>query len=235
MTPWKNELMSAFSLPPPMGKRAFLRQTTGYQMTFIDFLHSQLWYIKKWVWCLAVLIVAINILGTAVLSLDMLWVIASCTPILAMTLLSETGRSERYQMDELERSTRFSLRSVILGRFAILGLTNLLVLCLLIPISLLNTTINPLAGGLYITTPFLLTVCIGLAITRTYRGQTALYGCWATAFFISISVILSHLRMPSLYHEQHILWWTFSFTALCITIKKHFAGIIQQTEELLWN
>ena len=235
MTHRKHELTCAFSPPPPVGKRAFLRRTAYCQMSTAAFLHGQLRYLKKWVWCASALIFAFGIFGAAVLSLNMLWIIASYTPILAVTILSESGRSQRHQMEELELSTRFSLRSVILARFAILGLTDLFLLALLIPIALLNNSLSLLAAGLYITTPFLLTVCIGLAITRRLRGQEGLYACWAMSLLVSISVGLSHIKAPFLYQEQHVLWWGLLFAALCIATAKHSASIIQQTEELSWN
>lgn len=235
MTQWKYELQRAFSPPPPTGKRAFLRQTMHLQMSFPTFLYSQLHYIKKWVWLAAASIFAVGILGAAVLSLNMLWVISACSPVLAMTLLSERSRSERYQMEELELSTRFSLRSIILARFAILGLTNLLLLLLLLPVALLNNTFSLPSVGVYITTPFLLTVYLGLAITRTHRGQDGLYACWAVSFLVSLFVILSRIQMPFLYLDRHILWWLFALAALCIAIGKHFIAIIHQTEELSWN
>lgn len=235
MTHLKHELKCAFEPPPPTAKREFLRQTTHFQMRTADFLYSQLRYLKKWVWCASALIFAVSILGAAVLSFNMLWVIASYTPILAVTILSESSRSERYQMEELEFSTRFSLRSVILARFAILGLTDLFLLALLLPIALLNNTLSLLAAGLYITTPFLLTVCLGLAITRKLRGQDGLYACWAMSSLVSISVCLSHVKAAFLYQEQQILWWSLLFAALCIATAKHSARMIQQTEELSWN
>lgn len=235
MTHRKHELARAFSPPPPTGKRYFLRHTSHFQMSSVAFLQSQLRYIKKWVWCAAALLLMLGILGAAVLSLNMLWIIAACTPILAMTFLSESGRSQRHQMEELELSTRFSLRNVILARFAILGLTDLLLLLLLLPLALLNNSCSLLAAGLTITTPFLLTVWIGLAITRKYRGRDGLYACWSAACCISISVILSQLKLPHIYQEQHILWWSILCIALCIAIGKHSVGIIQQTEELSWN
>ena len=235
MTQWKYELQRAFSPPPPIKKRNFLRQAMHLQMNFPTFLYSQLHYIKKWVWLAAASIFAVGILGAAVLSLNMLWVISACSPVLAMTLLSERSRSERYQMEELELSTRFSLCSIILARFAILGLINLLLLLLLLPVALMNNTFSLPSVGLYITTPFLLTVYLGLAITRTHRGQDGLYACWAVSFLVSFFVILSRIQMPFLYLDRHILWWLFALAALCIAIGKHFIAIIHQTEELSWN
>lgn len=235
MTHRKHELTCAFSPPPPAKKREFLRHTAYCQMNTAAFLHTQLRYLKKWVWCASALIFTVSILGAAVLSLNMLWVIASYTPILAVTILSESSRSERHQMEELELSTRFSLRSVILARFAILGLTDLFLLALLIPIALLNSSLSLLAAGLYITIPFLLTVCIGLSITRKLRGQDGLYACWAMSFFVSIFVGLSHIKAPFLYQEEHVLWWGMLFAALFIAAAKLSASIIQQTEELSWN
>lgn len=235
MMHWKTDLQQAFAPPPPAGKRAFLRQHRYPQMNMTEFLQSQLGYIRKRVWCIAALIFIIAVLGAVILSFDMLWIIASCAPILAMSLLSESGRSAYYEMAELEMATRFSLRNVILARLGLLGGANLLLFLLLLPIGLLNNTFTPFAAGLYIITPFMLTVSVGLMITRKFRGQDGLYACIALSVFVSAAVFLSHLQTPALYQEQHVLWWAFALTTLTISVFRYSAGIIQQTEELSWN
>lgn len=231
----KTELQQAFAPPPPKRKREFLRQVSRRQMTFCNFLLSQVCYLKKWVWCATALLFAVSILGAAVLSLNMVWVIASCSPLLALTVLSENGRSERYQMEELELSTRFSLRSVLLARMAVLGIANLVLLAMLLPVALLNNTLSLLAAGLYILTPYMLTACIGLSIARKFRGKDGLYACMGVSVMVSISISLSHIQAPFLYLEPHIPWWFLSLTVLTIATAKHCVNMIQQTEELSWN
>lgn len=164
-----------------------------------------------------------------------LWLISGLTPLLALTIISESGRSELYEMAELEMATRFSLRSITLARLGVLGVANLLILGLLFPISLCDNMQNPLAAGLYIITPFLLTTFAGLYIVRKFKGQEAMYACIGAAVGISLSVFLSYKTVPFIYQERWLIFWIAAALALCIGNGKQCVAMIKRTEELAWN
>lgn len=235
MNRWKEELKQAFAAPPPLQKQKFIRQLQQPSMCIQEFLFSQLGYIRKWIWCVSVLIFSIAVLGTAIFSLDMVWGISALTPLLALTLISESGRSESYGMAELEMATRFSLRSVILARLLILGLLNLILLCLLIFLGFWNNELSPFAVGLYIITPFLLTAFAGLCIVRKFRGREAGYTCVGIAACISCFVFLSHYITPYLYQEDCLRWWITAAVVLCMGIGKQCIFMIKRTEEAVWS
>jgi len=232
---WKDELMQAFDAPQPVRKSIFLRQLNLPRMRVHEFLFSQIGYIRKWVWCVSALIFVVSILGLAFLPGTVLWLISGLTPLLALTLISETGRSEMYEMAELEMATRFSLRSVTLARLAILGLMDLLLLGVLLPIGLWNDTVSPFSSALYMITPFLLTTFIGLYIVRKYRGQEAMYACVGVSVGISVLLFLSHLVVPFIYREQWITAWMVVALAMLMGSGKQCAVLIMKTEEIGWN
>ena len=235
MDKWKDELKQAFDAPQPVRKRNFLRHLDLPGMPVHEFLFSQIGYIRKWVWCVSTLIFVVSILGLAFLPGTVLWLISGLTPLLALTIISESGRSELYKMAELEMATRFSLRSVTFARLAILGLMNLLLLGVLLPIGLWNDTVAPFAAALYIVTPFLLTTFIGLYIVRKFRGQEAMYACVGTSVGISISLFLSHNIIPFIYQEQCLTAWMITALALLFGNGKQCIAMIKKTEELAWN
>ena len=235
MDKWKDELMQAFDAPRPVRKRDFLRQLYLPKIPVHEFLFVQMGYIRKWIWCVSTLIFVVSILGLVFLPGIVLWLISGLTPLLALTIISESGRSELYKMVELEMATHFSLRSVTFARLAILGLMDLLLLGVLLPIGLWNDTAVPLAAALYIITPFLLTTFIGLYIVRKFRGQEAMYACVGISVGISISLFLSHKIIPFIYQEQCLTAWMITALALLFGNGKQCVAMIKKTEELAWN
>lgn len=235
MNKWKNELKKAFDAPIPLRKQSFLHELEVPSISIVSFLLSQLGYIRKRVWCVSILIFILALSSSFFFPVDYLWFIAALTPILALTILSESGRSTYYGMAELEMATRFSLRNILLARLAILGLNNLFLLCLLTLISFWHHVLNPLAIGLYIITPFLLTTFSGLLITCKLRNHEAFYYCMGSAVFISFSLLISRNTIPYIFQENYMIWWLLTAILLCLGIYQKLQLIINQKEEFIWN
>lgn len=212
----KKELTLAFEAPPPLRKKEFLQQFKLPKISTAEFIISQIGYIRKWIWGVSALIFGIALTGSVILSADMLWAISAFTPLLALTILSESGRSESYEMAELEMATRFSLRSVLFARLGILGVENLTLLCLMMPFGSRNNALAPVQAGAYIITPFLLTTFIGLYVVRKYRGHEAMYICSGITACISLSVFFSHMTFPQIYQGNYLIWWIGVILMLCI-------------------
>lgn len=235
MNIWKNKLKQAFDAPEPVKKRAFLRHLDLPGMSVHAFLFSQIGYIRKWVWCVSAMVFAVSMLGAAFLPDTVLWLISGLTPLMALTIISESGRSELYKMDELEMATRFSLKSVVFARLVILGLMNLLILVGVLPAGIRSHTSAPFAAGLYIVTPFLLTSFTGLCIVRKFRGQETIYACVGATVGISVFFVLSHNIVPFIYEEQCIAAWMITALALLFGNGKQCIAMIKKTEEFAWN
>ena len=230
MTNWKTELHHGFTPPPPTGKREFLRQFTPPRMRLADVVFAQLGYIQKWV-----LVLSAVIYSTAVLMLltdfpRLLQVLSACAPLLALTIVAETSRSVRWGMAELELSTRFSLKTVVLARLIPLGCIHPLVRLLLS-----FGCDNPFAATLYSTVPFLLTAFLGLSVTRRYRSHDAIYACGGIAFAICLLTLFSHNLFATLYEAQYLMWWTIAVAVLAAATGKLYKTILFETEELAWN
>ena len=235
MDKWKNELKQAFKAPRPVRKRDFLRQLDLPGMPVHEFLFSQMGYIRKRVWCVSALIFVVSILGLVSMPGKVLWLISGLTPLLALTIISESGRSELYKMAELEIATRFSLRSVTFARLTLLGLMNTMFLGILLLIGLWNDTVASFAAALYIITPYLLTTFAGLSIVRKFKGQDAMYACVGTTVGISISLFVSHDIIPFVYEERYLTAWMITALALLVGSGKQCIVILKKTEELAWN
>lgn len=233
MNHWKKDLKQAFEAPEPVRKREFLRLLDYPKMSVPAFLFSQMSYIRKWVWCVSFLVFIVAILGVAFVPNTVLWLLSALTPLLALTVVSESGRSERYKMAELELATRFSLRSVTFARLTILGLLNLLIFGIFLFLGVWNDTATPLAVGLYIVTPFLFTSFTGLYIVRKFKGQEAMYICVSTSVGISVFLFSSHNIIPLLYEEQCLILWMIVAIILLFGNGRQCIAMVKQTGEFV--
>lgn len=230
MTNWKAELHRGFAPPKPKRKRAFLRQFPVTSMGLMDVLYSQLGYIQKWVWVLSAVIYAAAVLMIFTDFPYLLQMLSACAPLLALTIITESSRSVRCGMAELELSTRFSLKTVVLARLIPLGCIH--------PLGLLLLSFGfgrPLAAILYSIAPFLLTAFLGLSLTRRYRSHEAVYACGGIAFAISLLTLFSHRLFAALYEGRHLIWWIMAVGVLAAATGKLYKIILFETEELAWN
>lgn len=118
-------LKSGFEPPVAQKKDLFLAQVETPPISFLQFLTLQLGHIRKWIWIFFISSFLIMLIGTAYLKKSILWDVSAFTPLLALFLITETQRSEFYGTSEFELSTRFSLKSIVLARLGIMGLSTL--------------------------------------------------------------------------------------------------------------
>lgn len=226
----KNELKYVFEAPEPMHKRAFLRTLEQPKTSVFAFVLSQLGYIRRWVWIVSALVFILSMMGAVGLTKDTVWVTSALMPLLALTVVSESGRSEIYEMAELEMATRFSLRSVVLARLGILGVENLFIL------GLLSVGIWRQGGvptwGVCMLFPYLLTTFAGLTVVRRLRGREAVYICAGIAACISFSVMALRGSIVQYCQSVGSLWRTAAVLLLMLLIgtARQCVGIVRQTE-----
>ncbi len=208
------------------------------------FVLSQITYISKGIWWLSAAVFAAACLLAASPGMagdrnqnQVIWGISALAPLLAMTVIAESGRSQSCQMAELEMATRFSLRSVALARLGILGLENLGMLILFVFMGRGGDGAGQggsmVQAGLGILLPYLLTSFLGLRIVRSFRGREAVYYCFGMASCISILVFMTHDHIRYLYQERNLLWWAAGTFALGVGTVKQYVRLVGDTAELL--
>lgn len=230
-----NALKESFEAPAPTKKKEFFRSIQKPSISILQFIETQTAYIRKWVWGISALIFAFALIGAEYLERDMLWCISAFMPLLALSILTESGRSETYGMAEFELSTRFSLKSVVLARLGILGVANLFLFCLLLPFAYMNNEASILETCVYMACPYLLTVFGGLCAVRKAHGKEATYLCTGIAVAVSIGNIFLYQLFPAIYAGQGFIWWIVSLIFLGIGTTNQCYQIVKQTEELEWN
>lgn len=175
------------------------------------------------------------LIGAYYIEKNTLWVVSAFVPFLGLLAVTENARSTVYGMSEFEMSTRFSLRSVILARMGVLGVLDIFVLCCLTPLCCIGNHFSLLQTGSYLLVPYLLTVNIGLWITRRFRGKEAIYGCMSVAVLISGANTGLHFIADFVYQFFYIKWWFVMSTFLVGRVIYEMYCTIKQTEELAWN
>lgn len=234
----KKELKRAFEAPQPVRKKAFLRTLEQPKTSVFAFVLSQLGYIRRWVWLVSALVFILSMMGAAGLPADTVWIASALMPLLALTVVSESGRSENYEMAELEMATCFSLRSVVLTRLGLLGVENLFILVLL-SVGIWRQEKGALHGagvltwGACMLLPYLLTTFAGLAVVRRLRGREAVYICAGIAVCISFSVTALHGSVVQYCRAGDGLWRTATMLLLLVLLigtARQCVGIVRQTE-----
>lgn len=231
----KRILNECFEAPAPQKKNDFLNSIPMPSSTCWEFVFSQIAYIRKWIWCFSVLVFGIAFIGAAYLEKNMLWCISAFMPLLALSIITESGRSERYGMAELELSTRFSLKNVVLARLGLLGIANFILIGLLVPLAYRNSSTTILQTSIYMLCPYLLTIFLGLWATRKVRGRGSAYLCAGIAVGVSFGNVMLHSSFWFFYARHHFFWWIAAFVLLAAGTANQCLKTIKQTEELAWN
>lgn len=231
----KMQLKEYFAAPEPRAKRRFMCSLPAGPVGLSDLLLFQAAFIPKWIWGLSAVIFALALVGAECLKKDMLWCISACMPLLALAPVTESGRSQRWNMAELEMSTRFSLKSVLLARLGILGLADLLLFFLLLPLARVNGGGSLLETGVYMLCPYLLTVLLGLWVSRIVHGRECAYLCGAIALGVALGNALLYQTIEGFYARHNFSYWVPAFALLSLGAVKQCIETIKQKEEPVWN
>lgn len=230
----KGALREAFAAPQPERKRAFLHSLPPQPISSTAFFCAQIRYISKWSWVVQSLIFVLTLIWAGNGNEELLWIVSSFMPLLAVTVVTESGRSEQYGMAEFELSSRFSLKSVLLARMGILGITDFLLLCIVLPFALWYRQYSVLRMGLFLLCPYLLTTFFGFTAVRRVRGKEASYLCMGIAAAVSAGNGILHQTVPMFYGEDFLAWWAAALLVFGIGTVKEGYRMVQQAEELIF-
>ncbi len=227
----KELLQNAFAVPAPEKKRVFLRKLPRQEVGIEQLVLSQAAYIRKWVWVVSLLLF-VGMVGLADgINLDVIWMLSSVMPFAALLVIVELARSSAYGMAELEMSTRFSLRTILLARMVLLGAVQLFGLLLTIPVAGMDIWQN----GVYLLVPYLLTAVLSLMVVRRLHGKEGLYACGSISVFVSVLCPMSGRFVPALYEEQNVVLWAAAAVLLVAGLVKEYRETMNRWEEILWN
>lgn len=209
----EQELQILFLAPEPRKREEFLAGRPWLSMSHGAFVLAQGAYIRKWVWVLSVAVFGILVGTTARWQREALWIAAGMMPFLALIAAQEHMRSAMYNMTELELSTRFSVKSIVLARMGLLGSFHLLLLLLLLPLLVLYGQAGILRTGVYLLVPYLMTTFLSMAWVRRVRGREAPYLCLGIAVLVS-SLQMAGCSVADWYRGKLFPWWLLALALL---------------------
>ncbi|MBQ8798239.1 MAG: hypothetical protein IJZ55_01585, partial [Lachnospiraceae bacterium] len=114
----KEMLKQMFTAPEPKKKRAFLRSVPQQEASLCTLILSQVAYIRKWVWAVSFLLFGSAVFLAQYTERECIWMLSAVMPLGALLLILEFARSTAYEMTELEMTSRYSLRTVLLARMS---------------------------------------------------------------------------------------------------------------------
>ena len=233
----KESIQKAFVAPKLDQKKkdTFLKTLPQPKMSMFRFILSQASYIRKITWYLSGLILLVALFGAYNISPDTLWVVSAIVPVLGLLAVTEGNRSMMYGMSEFEMSTRFSLRSVVLAKMSILGLSNFALLMILTPLCHIGNNFSLLQTGMYLMVPYLLTVNCSLWMARKVNGKESIYGYMCVAVIVSGIHTGLHFMTDLIYQEIYIGWWIALSVFLFIEFIYEIYCTIHQKEDAIWN
>lgn len=227
----KEELATYFDAPKPSKKQAFLRQFGVKKINLFPLAVMQIRYVSKWVWILSGLFCGITYATIHVMEQRYVSMIFALIPFWVMISVTESMRSYRYGMEELESSARFSLKSIVLARMLILGIGNLIVLMAITKI---------LSGQMefhivHIFAPYFMSTSGGFYVVRKNRGNESTFFCFILAMVVSALQMLLPWQFGEIYLPIYTpLWFIVCAIGIVITIRESYRTI-RMTEDLAWN
>ncbi len=233
----KRSIQKAFDAPnsDKQRKERFLRTLPQPKIGMLQFVFSQIAYMRKWTLILSVLLLVPALIGAYQISNDTLWIVSSCAPFLGLLAVSESTRSAKYGMCEFEMTTRFSLKSIVLARMSVLGGTDLIILCIVTPLCSIGNEFWVVQTGLYLFVPYLLTVNLCLWFTRRFHGKESIYGCMSITVMIGAANSVLHYVNTFVCQNAFLTVWGIAALLLLTDMAYEICCTVKQTEELGWN
>lgn len=183
--PWKQGLQQVYLPPAARKKQDFLKQFQQPELSTFRFLLTQAAYLHPWSWLVSVGILVAALLITGNQVSEDVWLVSALLPFAALATVTELSRSARYHMEELEMSARFSLKTLLMARLTLLGLGNLLLLAVLLPLVARWSQLPLAQTGCMLLCPYCLTSLICLMLSRRFRGSEVVFLCAVAAAAVS--------------------------------------------------
>ncbi len=218
----REELAVYFEAPKPERKQAFVRQSGLPKMNLWHVVAMQTRYVSKGVWICSVLFFGAAFLIAQTAEQRYMNMVLGFVPFLVMFSVTESTRSYRYGMEELEMSARFSLKSIVMARLVMLGLGNLAMLTGAMLVLRSQMQVNPI----YFMTPYFMTAGGGLYIVRSVRGKESNMLCFALAAFVCVATLCLPWQFKDVYLPQNAWIWTCACVAgVMLTIRESLCTI----------
>ncbi|EKS4343800.1 hypothetical protein [Clostridium sporogenes] len=178
-----------------------------------QFILSQIGFIRKRTWIFQILILALicsafyNIGTENSLSFETFSLISILSPLLLIINVEEISRVYYKSMLEIEFSTKNSLKKVLATRMLILGITDFIVLIIMMIFAGKLMNIGALRVIMYTFVPFNL-VCIGcMQLMKYFKGRELNYACTTYSVLLMLIFLLEKINDLGIYAQNFISSW----------------------------
>lgn len=232
----KKALKVAFDAPAPTRKIEFFNQLPYPKATNLEFILSQIRYIRIRFWCLSVLLLLSMV--TVSLSLqqgkEIVGVLSAGLPLLALTGITEISKSVSFHMTELEMSCKYNLSKITLIRLSTIGVFHLIILFLALFLFKDQSQYGVVRYALYAVTPFLLTSYVSFWVTNHVKSKDTIYICSGVASAISIMMFIMNTNVAVIYEAKYILFWSMALLAVTVLLIKEL-NLLLKGKNAQWN
>lgn len=165
--------------------------------------------------------------------LSFMWAISSFIPFATLIPLIAMGRSERFKMNELEATSRFSLRYIRMVRIAILGIFSSITLLIssIIFKSIFSVSFTDIF--LNIAIPYFLSIWGGLVITRKWHSNENILAIAGVSLLNSIFPIIVR-EVEKVFNISTYFVLILTVFVVIATVKECFI-YVKESENLSWS
>lgn len=184
-----------------------------YNNSFFDFFISQCSFVKKTVWIaqFLLLIFSTGIISSGQEAMSSIGIITIIIPLLFLTWIRELSRSLIFKTVEMESSTRFSLRHVLIARMIIMALSDVFLITLISTFTAYSFSMDFLQVCVYLLVPFLGAAVGCLAILNHSSARAGEYCCVAWCGLVTAAFLYLSTMKPTIYEEALLLGWYIAF------------------------
>ena len=227
----KYQLKEYFEAPEPERKKEFIRKLERQPMSMGTMIRIQICYISKYVWVLSAVLFMAAVFLNRYVEEKYIGSVYAMIPLLVMLAVTESMRSYRFGMYELETSSRFSLKAVILTRMLILGIGNL---AIILVVALVGRQ-DVFSQIIYMLVPYMITAAGGLMITRRLADKEGTFICMAFSMFVAVLTAALPWQFDIIYSQDYMGMWIIAGILCTVLIVREVNRTIRMTEDLAWN
>ena len=217
------------------GKKEFIKKYQKRELNGGELFCMQLQYMGIQLTAICGYALAM-LLGTLTdIDADLAKIIAVLAPLVALFALTGLGKSKKYSMEEIEMSSRFSLRTLNIIRLAIIGFTGLAVMlaasCALKAVTGMSLFVSFAAAGV----PYLVTTFLCMLLIRRWHSPKNIFGCVVIAAVVCVAMFggIDILVCCCAGLCRAVLPGVLLVSAVLTTVEE--CRFIKESEELEWN
>ncbi len=183
---------SALSATIVKSKEGFWSGEEARQISWLEFIYQQMFYINKTWWILQMLILCLLwlLLKTAESSSYVERCFGIMAPLFIILILPELWKNVSSHSLEIEGATLFSLQKVIAARMLLFGMVDLILLTVFVAIGVVSTNISVMEMLVQFLLPMLVTVCICLRLFSGQRFRGVLPSVIACLLWITVWTLI---------------------------------------------